>query len=123
MPRPKKDAVSDDTAIKESTYILQEKIYTKDGRIISEDEEKAVITVRKFVTATAEIGLQFGGTVNLGNFESARLDIICKIPTYLEEIDDAYNFAFKFADNKLNEQLKKLQTAANERNNKDLSPF
>jgi hypothetical protein len=115
--------LTDNSNTAKSTYVLQQRVFSKEGHLLSEATEEDTIAVHSFITTPAEIGVTLGGTINLGNFESARLDITCKIPAYREEIAEAYEYAFKFADERLNEQLKKMLGAAKERTSQDFSPF
>jgi hypothetical protein len=114
---------TDNSNTAKSSFVMQQRVFTKDGRLVSEATEEDTIAIHTFITQPAEVGVTLGGTVNLGNFESARLDITCKIPAYREEIEEAYEYAFKFADDKLNEQLNKMLSAAKKRTNQDFSPF
>lgn len=138
MPRPRKN--SDQTPVtttienisdpedetqmsRRSTYVVI-RTFTKDGKIVSESADHGTIAVHKFITQPAEVGLSFGGTINLGNFESARLDISLKIPVYREEVDEGYRFVFRFADERLNEELGKITAGSKAKEKeKDFSPF
>lgn len=100
--------------------------FTVNGDIVSEDDETEVIDVHKFITEPAEVGITYGSTVNLGNYEAARIDVWCKVPAYREELDQAYEFVQKFVDQKMTEQmthLEEFQTEKKSKKNKDNSPF
>ena len=90
--------------------ILVSRIY-KEGRVVANEEidEPEMIEVGKFKTATATIGHSSKMTINLGNFESVTLNVFCSLPTYVEEIDEAYETARKFVDMKMNEQVKSVK--------------
>lgn len=51
-------------------------------------EEK--IRIRPFVTNPATVSVKAGFTKNLGNYESARVDVFLSMPCYSEEIDNVY---------------------------------
>lgn len=103
-----------------SVYTVR-RSFTRNGEIISEDDEQEEISIHKFITTPAETGVSFGSTINLGNYEAARIDVWCKVPAYREELDEAFEFAKKFADNKMTEELEKVSGSKNK--NKDFSPF
>lgn len=52
-----------------------------------------------------KIELRCGKTVNLGNYESARVDIAITVPTTKADLEDAYEFAVQWVDVKMKEAL------------------
>lgn len=62
-------------------------------------DEKLV--VHQYVTAPATVGVSLGQTINLGNFESVRIDVSVTVPCYREEIEDAYVWAKDFAEERM----------------------
>jgi len=56
--------------------------------VISEKSEERLIRVGIFKTATAQVVQKKGLTINLGNFESARVDVGYVMPCYVEEIKE-----------------------------------
>lgn len=77
--------------------------YYKTERETIEDE---TINVRPFVVEAAEVSLTRGRTINLGNYESVRLDVSIKVPCYLEEAVDAFKFARRFTAERLDEEVR-----------------
>jgi len=68
----------------------------------SEDvTEESVVEVETFVTQPAVITLKYGVTKNLGQFESARVDVGISIPCYKERVDDAFADADAWVTEKL----------------------
>jgi hypothetical protein len=74
---------------------------------VKEDVADESIAVHKFQTDPAEVSVSCALTINLGNFESAKITVSVSIPCYKEEIDDAYDFAQKWVENRI-EQEKQL---------------
>lgn len=72
-------------------------------------EDSTTLEVRKFVTEPAKVRISKGLTLNLGNFESARLDVDFTVPCYLEEADSAYTYADKWVENKLGVEVKNVR--------------
>jgi len=61
-------------------------------------ESSDVIAVHKFETATASVTVEYGATINLGNFESVRIGVSVTVPCYVEELDQTYEFAQAWAE-------------------------
>lgn len=72
-----------------------------------EDEEE--LDVRLFETEPAVIGYSGGQTVNLGNFESIRIDVNLRLPCYVEEIDSAYRWAQDWVGARIEEEIEKVK--------------
>lgn len=77
-----------------------------------ETETRATLGVRTFVTAPAVLSVKGGCTVNLGNYESGRCDVMLSYPCYREEIEDVYPLVKEFVDSKLTEEYRELKAAA-----------
>jgi hypothetical protein len=54
------------------------------GTIDRESSEEGTLEVHAFVTTPAEVDLTYGFTVNMGNYEFARIDVGIKVPCYKE---------------------------------------
>jgi len=81
----------------------------KDG-IEKDDSDEDMIAVHDFRTAPARVTVDYSLTINLGNYESARIGVAVQIPCYKEEIDEAYTFASIWAEKRIateRDQLKK----------------
>ena len=52
--------------------------------------EDELIAVRGFAVEPAKIKVTLGATLNMGNYESARVDVGIEMPCYREEIEDSY---------------------------------
>ena len=73
-----------------------------------EDSDDSVIAVHKFETEPASVTVDYALTMNLGNYESAKLSVAVTVPCYKEEIDEAYDFASAWAEARLQEERKKV---------------
>lgn len=105
----------------ESKYVVN-RVFIKNSKITDEDSDEQSISVHKFITEPAEIGLTKGITLNLGNYEFARIDVTCKVPSYIEEVESAYEFANTFVEQKIEFEIKRIRGNP-EKNNKDASPL
>ena len=63
------------------------------GRGGPTDRDEGRIEVRPFVTPPVYVRVQYGLTLNLGNYESARVEISYSLPCYPAEINDAAEVA------------------------------
>lgn len=68
------------------------------------------VLVDKFEGPVAEVSVAMGLTVNLGNYESMRIDVGVKLPCYKEELEDAQNKAFEIVERELYKKKKELDS-------------
>lgn len=73
------------------------------------EEETRMLEVHRFITTPAEVGYGIGLTMNMGNFESARVDVSIKMPCYVEEIDVTYRRVQAWAEKLLVEERDKIK--------------
>jgi len=52
----------------------------------------------------AHVSVTLGLTLNLGDFESAKISVTCTLPAHIEELEEAYEAARDFAGKKLIEE-------------------
>jgi hypothetical protein len=122
MPKIKQDSAEQDKQVVHESQVIVRRQFTAHGRVVDEDESAETIAIHKFVTQPAEVGVQFGGTFNLGNFNGARVDIWCKVPTYKEEADEAYEFVKQFVDKRMLEEANGINQT-NKKSKSDDNPF
>jgi len=67
----------------------------EDGPPTQKDE---VLEIHNFTTEPAKVTVEMGMTVNLGNYESARIAVALVLPCYKEEIEDAYEFGREWVE-------------------------
>ena len=85
------------TAVVERTF-KRGKVETSSSR----DEE--IISVQRFVTTPAEVEVGYALTLNLGDFESAKLVVHLRVPCYAEEKDEAYEFTQKWVEDRVQKE-------------------
>ena len=78
-------------------------------KVLIDNEETEVVDVHRFLTAPGEVGLSGGMTLNLGDFESARVDIHWKVPAYVEEMEEAYKYAGRAVRERLKVELEEIR--------------
>lgn len=69
------------------------------------------IRIRPFVSNPANISVKAGITINLGNYESGRVDVMLSMPCYPEEIDGVYEDVKGWVDSRVEHEKKEIETA------------
>jgi hypothetical protein len=80
------------------------------GKIGVPEDTDETIEVRTFVTAPATVEIGYGLTLNIGNYESARVDVKVSVPCYREEVDAAYDFAKKWAEDRVRKEVSEVRS-------------
>lgn len=71
-------------------------------------EESRHIEIRPFAAPVARVGVKLGRTINLGNYESARVDVSVDVPCYVEEARDVYGSVMSLASDLLTSEVDKI---------------
>lgn len=85
--------------------------YTQNNAPVGEAKTtNETLEVHQFVTEPAKVGVNMGLTLNLGNFESARIDVSISVPCYREETDEAYRYAREWVETRLGEEVQSVRS-------------
>ena len=78
-----------------------------DNRFVRGEEGsyEEVVEVVKFDTTPAIVKRGYGLTLNLGNYESARIDVSIEVPCYLEDVDKADAWARKWVEERVVQEV------------------
>ncbi len=68
-----------------------------------------VIKVHRFLTVPTEVQVGMGLTLNLGNYETARVDVTIRIPCYREEAEQAYAAAREWVETRLQSEVEDIR--------------
>lgn len=98
----------DETKVVESKALVRRQYGDKDAQI---EEEDKVLEVHKFITEPAQVSFEVGVTMNMGNYESARVTVGLRVPCYKEEISDAYAYARSWAEKIISEEKEAIKEA------------
>lgn len=79
--------------------------FTKRMEGANEVSESETIDVLEFVTEPAIVTVEYGVTINLGNYESARVHHGIKVPCYTEEIGMASKWAEEWVKEKVKQEI------------------
>lgn len=60
-----------------------------------------VVEVRDFKAKPAVVKRHYGVTLNLGNYESARIEVGVEVPCYMEDVELADEWAKKWCEDRL----------------------
>lgn len=74
------------------------------------------IEPKPFFGQVAHVTRKYGVTINLDNYESARVEVGVTVPCYLPDIDRADTWAQKFIESKLTEEVTTIRGSDNKSN-------
>lgn len=77
--------------------------------------DEDVIAVHRFETEPATVSVDYSLTMNLGNFESARIGVSVRVPCYKEEIDEAFEFASAWVEQRISAERGKIAETRDKR--------
>jgi len=63
-----------------------------------------------YVGPTVNVGISLGLTVNIGNYENVKAQVSLHVPCSHEEIEDTYEFAKTWVDDKIEELQSEIST-------------
>lgn len=96
------------TPVKASTNVTLK--HGKHEEVLLKAEEE---TLNKGVIIPASqmlrVTVEGGATINLGNYESARIGVIVEIPTTKDDLDSAYQWATDWISEKIDKAVKEAK--------------
>jgi hypothetical protein len=69
------------------------------------------VRIRPFISVPASISVKAGVTINLGNYESGRVDVMLTMPCYPEEIDRVYEDVKSWVDSRVEHVRRAIEAA------------
>lgn len=69
------------------------------------------IRIRPFISQAASISVKAGVTINLGNYESGRVDVMLTMPCYPEEVDEIYETVKQWVDARVDHERRTIEKA------------
>lgn len=85
------------------------KTYKLNGTESPTETTDEKVEVHRFETAPAEVSLEYGLTLNMGNYESCRLTVGIRVPCYKEQVEAAYVAANSWVGAKVAEQAEAIK--------------
>lgn len=80
-----------------------------DGKQVSVTDEREVHEAKEFKGPVAKVARAFGVTLNMGNYESTRVDVSVEVPCHLEDVERADEWARAFAEKRLKNEVLALK--------------
>lgn len=83
--------------------------------ILTKEESDKLEPIQILPVSAVQGNVRYGAglTINIGNFESVRVDVGITLPAVPEEMEDAMAVCVAFVDNKLTEQKAMLESLKN----------
>jgi hypothetical protein len=104
----------------ESAEALVTRTVKLQGGKTEESQDVQQVQVHRFITEPATVAVSMGLTLNLGRYETARIDVGLKVPCYLEEVDAAYEYARKWVEEKVTAEAEDVRKFAKTREPLDM---
>jgi len=101
--------MSTNTDHAEEARIFVSKVYKLSGKEAPEELTEEKLGVHKFQTEPATVSLEYGLTLNMGNYESCRLTVGIRLPCYKEQVEEAYEAASSWVETKISEQVTEIR--------------
>ncbi len=106
---------TDTTLLATQAFVTRQ--FRVSGKDVGEAEETdEVIEIHQFATQPANVRVEMGMTINLGNYESAKISVCLSVPCYKEETDAAFEYAKKWVKAKTLEEAVEAKKFASTRN-------
>jgi hypothetical protein len=96
---------------KEETRVYTTKTFLMNNKEVTTDHKDELVEVQVFATEPAVISLEYGLTLNMGNFESCRLSVGIRLPCYKEQVDSAYEAATAWVEERVQAQVRDIRTS------------
>lgn len=112
MPRKAASPAKPETEIDiktAQTAVVSRQFFEGKSPTAPEDTKNEVIEILRFLTEPAKVSVSMGLTLNLGNYESARIDVALVVPCYREEVDAAYKYANKWVEDRLGTEVQNIR--------------
>jgi len=101
---PKPDPIGLSEKVYPSTMFVSKTFKDSSGNESTEQND-SIMEVRRFLTEPAKVSFEAGLTLNIGNYESARVAVCVVLPCYTEEVDDAYQYAKDWVSDRLGKEV------------------
>lgn len=96
-------------SIRQAGHVAVTRHFKTGGNPFEINDDPEEISVKTFSTVPAQVGVNNRMTINLGDYESAQVGVSVTLPCYVEEIEDAYAYASKFAEARMAEEVNDIR--------------
>jgi 3-deoxy-D-arabino-heptulosonate 7-phosphate (DAHP) synthase len=81
------------------------------------NQSEEILEVHQFAVEPASVKVEMGMTINLGNYESAKITVALIQPCYSEEKDAAYDYAKRWVEERTLKEAEEARKFAQGRSN------
>lgn len=92
-----------------ATVALINNRFTSKGELVKEASSEEVVDVSRFETAPAIVRRGYSLTMNLGNYESAKVDVGIEVPCYLEDVEAADEWAKRWVELRIRQEVRSVR--------------
>jgi len=102
--------VDDDTNESPTVALVNNRFFNRRTKVVhSESHTEELVAVHLFRGPVALIRRGYGLTLNLGDFESARLDVGITVPCYLADVEAADQWASEWCSVRLTKEVQEIR--------------
>lgn len=105
-PKPEATRIEQNTP---TVAFVQRQYFNGKDPVSDPAVKNEVIKVHRFLTEPSKVSVAMGLTINLGNYESARIDVGIVTPCYREEADAAYDYAHDWVEKRLGSEVQDIR--------------
>ena len=87
--------------------------YLHKGKEYKAEASEEVVSVHNFDGPVARVRRGYGLTMNLGNYESARFDVVLELPCRVEDVDAADEFAREWVEKRCEAEVAEVRGNGN----------
>lgn len=69
-----------------------------------------ILGTQKFSTKPAVVRRGYGVTLNMGNYETARIDVSLELPCYVEDLEAADEWAAKWCEHRIEQEIRAMRS-------------
>lgn len=93
-----------------------------DGVWTMPEVTEETLKIHRYITQPSTVGCELGATINMGNYEFARVAVTVMVPCYREEVNNATVWAKDFVEERF-KQLVSEARSVNAASKKESSPY
>lgn len=83
--------------------------YIVSKKVLRTESTEDVVDIKKIDGPVARIRRSLGLTLNLGNYESAKIEVSIELPCHIMDIELADRFAREFAEERISQEVMKTR--------------
>lgn len=109
MEQQSQDGEAASASTERATVALINNRFTSKGELVREASAEEVVEVSRFETMPAIVRRGYSLTMNLGNYESAKVDVGIEVPCYLEDVEAADEWAKRWVELRIRQEVRSVR--------------